>query len=235
MRRTRSPWEMFSPSSGSLNSITAFSFLVYESRLWQRLKPLLIGASFSARLRCVRTYAVPPGLIHLSHFYPGLASWARIFAAPRLRGLSDCRICLVGIDSQFLDRSFYHVGTDFLFARQRAKSCKHDVLGIYFKEVAQSGAAFAAAEAVGAERDELSGHPLTQAFRQHFHVIGGCDKWSRSIFQHLRDIRDLGRFGRMEHVPALAIIGVAIKLLVAGDAPDVGADVVFLFQNLLRL
>ena len=39
----------------------------------------------------------------------------------------------------------------------------------------------------------------------------------------------------MQHVPALAIVGVAIELLVTGHAPDVGGDAVLLLENLLRL
>ena len=38
----------------------------------------------------------------------------------------------------------------------------------------------------------------------------------------------------MQHVPARAVVCLAVELLVAGHAPHVGSNVVFFFQNLLR-
>ncbi len=39
----------------------------------------------------------------------------------------------------------------------------------------------------------------------------------------------------MQHVPAIAIVAIAIKLLVAGHAPDIRRYAIFFFQDLLRL
>src|SRR3984885_374582 len=39
----------------------------------------------------------------------------------------------------------------------------------------------------------------------------------------------------MQKVPAFAVVGIAIKLLVTGYAPDIGGNAILLFKNLLRL
>ena len=43
------------------------------------------------------------------------------------------------------------------------------------------------------------------------------------------------RFAGMQHVPAFAIVGIAVQFLVAGHAPHVGGDAIFFFQDSLGL
>ncbi len=55
-------------------------------------------------------------------------------------------------------------------------------------------------------------------------------------FNVLRDKRNLrGDFAGMQHVPALAIVGIAIKLFVAGHAPHIRSHAIFFFEDRLRL
>src|SRR4029077_4480537 len=51
----------------------------------------------------------------------------------------------------------------------------------------------------------------------------------------LRDKRNSRSAAGVQHVPAIAIIAIAIKLLVAGHAPDIRRHAVFFLENLLRL
>ena len=48
-------------------------------------------------------------------------------------------------------------------------------------------------------------------------------------------VREARLFGRMEHIPAVAGVAVLIKLLIAGDAPDVRRNAIILRQDFLRL
>src|SRR5689334_16962280 len=127
---------MFSPSSGSLNSVT----------------------------KTVSSYQFPVPSLQSRTCYWELATsnWQLL--------LADCRIRLLRIDSQVFDCLLNGFGFDFLFAGQRRESCKHNVLGIDFEEIAQRGATFAASEAVGAKRHERTRRPLRNRLWKHFHV-----------------------------------------------------------------
>ena len=39
----------------------------------------------------------------------------------------------------------------------------------------------------------------------------------------------------MQHVPAFAVVAIAVEVLVTGNAPNVGGNAVLFFENLLRL
>src|ERR1700722_609395 len=80
--------------------------------------------------------------------------------------LANCRVGLLRIDSQFLDRALHHVRADFLLTRQRPKSRQHDVLGVDLEEIPQRNTVLAASKAVSAESNKLSRHPFRQTLRQ---------------------------------------------------------------------
>src|SRR5271155_4332166 len=71
---------------------------------------------------------------------------------------------------------------------------------------------FAAPKTVGAERDEFARYPLGDTFRQHLHVIRCGDERARCALQRLRNVRHLCFLCGMQHVPARAIVGIAIQL-----------------------
>src|ERR1700741_5582302 len=149
--------------------------------------------------------------------------------------LTDSRIRLFGVDAEILHGLLHSFDFHLVFTGERAEGSKHDVLGIHFEEIAKCSTVLAASETVRSKRNEAAGNPAGDAFRQHFHVIGCCDKWAGSVLQSLRDEGNPGRLPGMEQIPAFAIVRLTIQLLVAGDAPYVGAHSVFLLQNLLRL
>src|ERR1700722_9972962 len=95
------------------------------------------------------------------------------------------------------------------------------MLRIYLEEVAKSATIFAATKPICSKRYELSRQPLCQRFRQSLHVIGCGDERSRCIFQRLSYKRNLRRLPWMEHVPAFAVVGVAIEFFITGDAPNI--------------
>src|SRR5271166_6365297 len=96
IRRTRSPCSMFSPSSGSLNSITALrSPLVSDVELCRPCGTCSVLRVHTARLKaCPDTNRFPHALAHLA----------------------DRRVCFFGVDFEFADGAFYYVRADFLFA-----------------------------------------------------------------------------------------------------------------------
>src|SRR5579871_4455384 len=160
---------------------------------------------------------------------------SRVYLHPAQSDKStDRRVCLLWINPQLLNRALHHIGSNFLLTRQRSESGKHDVLGINLEEVTQSGPVLATAKAIGAERNQLSRHPLAQALRQNLHIIGRRNERSLRILQRLRHVRNLRCVTRMQHVPALAVIRVAIQLLITCDAPYIRSNAVLLFKNLLR-
>src|SRR5215468_2023771 len=91
MSRTRSPCSMFSPNSGSLNSVT-------------------VSKPFS----------------------------------------TDGRIRLFGIDAEFAYGCLHSLERKFVLAHKFVQGREHNVFRIHFKEVAQRGPVFTAAEAIGA-------------------------------------------------------------------------------------
>ena len=60
-------------------------------------------------------------------------------------------------------------------------------------------------------------------------MIGPCD-----AFQRLQQVGLAFRLGGMQPVPALHFQSVAPQFVVAGDAPDVGGNLILLRQDLLR-
>src|ERR1700678_1302319 len=128
MRRTRSPCSMFSPNSGSLNSITS-SDSFFLTWLF---------------LRCL-DYVAP--------VFDSQRPAARI----EWRSSDHCRLGIRGIrllrvDAQVLNRFLHNLKTDFLFPRQSSQRSQHNMLGVHFEEVAQRDAVFTAAKTTGSQR-----------------------------------------------------------------------------------
>src|SRR5450755_742155 len=129
INRTRSPWSMFSPSSGSLNSVTRYSLLPFQcgrGRLARVLRPSRCRTSEGAR-------AYTP-------------SYRRRLAGATY--LSICRIRFFRIDSQIFHCLLQHVELDLLFAEQRGQSGQHNMFRVHLEEIPQRGPALAAAETI---------------------------------------------------------------------------------------
>src|SRR5437763_3680906 len=124
IRRTRSPCSMFSPNSGSLNSITACIFLVdqFVVSAPQRLK------ARSSKLLRIRTDL----LMCNASARTKLSADANLALT-----LADCRVCFFRIDYRVADRALYHVIIDLVLTRQGAEGRDHNVLGVDFEEVAE--------------------------------------------------------------------------------------------------
>src|SRR5580698_1113675 len=212
IRRTSSPWSMFSPSSGNLNSV-------------KRLLSISLAA------------------LRLGHFsfYPRLAPWAlflrRFAAADSQHGcrLTERRIGFLRINAEVPNRFLGLFGSDLFRGGQCIQRGQHDVFGIYFEEVAQGLATFAAAKTVRTQSHQRARHPAGNGFRQNLHVVRRGHKHSLRVFQALTDKGYLRRLTRMQHIPALTVVGLAVQPFVAGHAPDIGSHAVLFFQNLLGL
>ena len=94
-------------------------------------------------------------------------------------------------------------------------------------------AGFAAAEAVGSQREQSAGDPGADLLGQHPHIVRGRNKRALVAGQ-LRFEERLPRFlGRMEHVPTFGRFAVAGQLRVTGHAPGVAGHAVLVGQDLL--
>src|SRR5690349_8205238 len=100
--------------------------------------------------------------------------------------------------------------------------------------LAQVLAIVAAAETVGAQRLHTPGEPWRELVGDDLHVIAGGDDRAFGALERLHDVRSPGRFGGVQAVPALDVERLASQLVIAGYAPHVGGDLVFLRQNRLR-
>src|ERR1700735_2077658 len=139
-----------------------------------------------------------------------------------------------GVDAEVGDGFFDDFFFDFSVEEKLVERGEGDGARVDLKKIAERCAVIAAAEAVGAERRDAAGNPRADHVRQSFQVVGGGDDNARSILQHLSDVRDARLFRGMQAVPAVGLDSVGVERFVAGDAPDVGGDAVFLLQNFLR-
>src|SRR5687767_5432613 len=88
----------------------------------------------------------------------------------RLRGR---RIGLVRIDAEIRDGLLHDLGFDLPFLEQLGQRRDGDEPRVDFEELAQRGAVFAPAEAVGAERADPARHPAVDRVREDLAVVGG--------------------------------------------------------------
>ena len=97
-------------------------------------------------------------------------------------------------------------------------------------------AAVATAEAVGAEHLVfLARYPLADLVGKQLHVVGRRNHRTLTPAQALLDIGQLRLLLRMQAVAALHGQAFAAQFVEAGHAPDIGADVELVPQNLRRL
>src|SRR5262249_54469218 len=144
------------------------------------------------------------------------------------------RIWLVGIDPEVQHGLRHDAAIELSVLGQLRQRRQRDEAAVDLEELPEPGAILAAAEAVGAERADAPRQPPIDAVGQDLQVIGGGDDDAGRVLHRPRDGRDARRLGRVQHVPAVGRLAVAIELLVAGHAPDVGGDVVLLEQLLRR-
>src|SRR3984885_5752879 len=140
---------------------------------------------------------------------------------------------LFGVDAEVGDGFLYDFFFDFSVEVKFVERGERDETRVYFEEIAQRRAAFAAAEAVGAQRRDAARNPGADHVRQSFQVVGGRDNHSGRISQRLGDVRDVRRFGGMQTVPAVGLDSVGVERLVACYAPNVSSHAVFLFEDFL--
>src|SRR5271155_1369447 len=140
---------------------------------------------------------------------------------------------LFAVDAEVGDGFFHDFFFDFSVEEKLVERGESDEARVHFKEIAEGFAVVAAAEAVGAERRDAARNPRADHVRKSFQVVGGGDEHAGRIFQHFGDVRDARLFGGVQAVPAVRLDSVGVESFVAGDAPDVGGDAVFLLENFL--
>src|SRR4030088_2934754 len=104
------------------------------------------------------------------------------------------------------------------------------------KKSPQGRRILAAPETVRAKRHQLARNPLSKTLRQNLHVIRCRNKRARAgrALQCLRNVWHLRLLRRVQHIPACAIVRLAIELLVTSHTPNVHRDAIVLFENFLR-
>ena len=120
---------------------------------------------------------------------------------------------------------------DFAFEVQFVQRGERDAARIDFEKIAQRLAAFAAAEAVGAERCKPPRQPLADHVGQRLEIIGGRNEHAGRVAERLGDVRHARLRTGMQQIPAFGLDAVGVEVFVAGDAPDVGGDVVFFLRE----
>src|SRR5438132_4561700 len=138
------------------------------------------------------------------------------------------RINLHLLDGFLHDRWF-----DNLLPGEFIQSGQSDEARVHLKKISQGGPSVAAPKTVGSQRDQGTRHPARDRIRQSPHIIGCGNQRARSASETVGYVRSVGLFGRVEHIPAVAGVAVLIKLLVAGNAPDIRRDAVVLRQHFL--
>ena len=103
------------------------------------------------------------------------------------------------------------------------------------EEAAQGLARVAAAEAVGPEDGVAPGHPPGDLIGHQRQVVAHRHDRSPCSSQSGGHSRDSGRLLGVQPVPALGVEGLLPELLVRGGAPQLGAGVVVLGEDRLRL
>src|SRR5258707_1105214 len=223
IKRTRSPLSIFSPSSGSLNSVAIHSF------------------SFPRALVSVETGLAPSCLHRLVRCrrrgkprFDGRSSSLWTGETP-VAPLADSRVALLRINSKIANCLLQQFRADAfaavlllgrLLPRQSMQGGKHNMLCVHFEEISQRRPILAAPETVRAERHQLARNPLSETFRQDLHVIRCRDERAARTLQRLSDVRYFCFLCRVQHNSARAIVRLAIELLVTSHAPHIHRDAV---------
>src|SRR3954447_11913523 len=90
-----------------------------------------------------------------------------------------------------------------------------------------------ASEAVGSETGHPAREPWGELVGDDLHEVGGRDDRRLRILQRFQDVWSLRRFRGVQPVPTFHFERVAAELVVAGDAPHIGADLIFFREDLL--
>src|SRR5688572_17945935 len=97
---------------------------------------------------------------------------------------------------------------------ERRERRRGDVSRIDLEEVAQGLTVFAAAEAIGAERDDGSTDPAGDHVRLALEIVGRRDDDTRRVRQAFGHVRDALLFRRVPEIPSLGTMRVAVELVV---------------------
>src|SRR5258708_12304237 len=85
----------------------------------------------------------------------------------------DYGVGFFGVDAKVFDGFGYDTGLDFAVLLELVQGGQGDEAVVDLEEFAQGLAAFAAAEAVGAERGKAARHPFADHVGQRLDVVGG--------------------------------------------------------------
>ena len=142
------------------------------------------------------------------------------------------------VEAEFGEGGLGLLGLDLAVAREAGECGADDGFGVDLEVAAEVLAVVAAAEAVGAEGGEaalaVELQPGREDIGQGLHVVAGGDDGALGAFEGGFDVGLALGLGGMQAVPALGGDGLAAQLGVAGDAPDIGGDLVLFGENLLR-
>ena len=138
-----------------------------------------------------------------------------------------------GEEAEVGEGFFGDFGLDDAFAGELREGCGDDGLGVDFEVAAEVLAVVGAAEAVGAERAEAASRARGEGVGQGLHVVAGGDDGAGGVAERRDDVGDALLGGGVQAVEALGVEAVAAELVVAGDGPDVGGDVVLFGEDRL--
>src|SRR6476661_7159676 len=147
----------------------------------------------------------------------------------------DDRIQLFRIDLQIEDGLLNNAEFNLLFPEERDKCRQRDETCINLEEISKGGTAVAASEPIGSQGMKCPWKPARDGIRERANIVRRGDKHSSCAADALTDVRNPGLLFGMEQIPAFRLNGVPVKFLVAGDAPDVCGDLVFVCQQFLRV
>ena len=88
---------------------------------------------------------------------------------------------------------------------------------------------------VALQREQTARHPRRNLIGHSANVVGYRNEGPLFLRKQILEVGFPRRFSRMQHVPALAVVGVAEDFLITGDGPDVGLYAEFFGEQRLRL
>ena len=165
---------------------------------------VIAGRCDITAVRNGKDFAIP---MHFTEVYSRTAGRLALADSGNLRDLPGARssldrdvvrnrVGLLGVDAEFGDGFLDHRGLNLALAHQLVQRRQRDEPRIHFEEIAQGRAAFAAAEAIGAERRDAARHPAVDEIRQHLQVVRGGHQHAGRVREALGYIRNAGLFRR---------------------------------------
>src|ERR1039457_5059342 len=150
------------------------------------------------------------------------------------RSLCPGGVDLLGVDAQLGEGRLGLTGVELAVARQPRQRRGHNRFGVDLEVPPQMLAIVAAAEAIGPQCLHAAGQPWRDLVGHYLHVIGDGDDRPLGAPQPFDDVGRLLRLVRVRAVPTPLAEGIAPQSVVAGDAPHIRGNVVFIGQDLLR-